>query len=250
MRAAHQRGFTLLEIMIAMAIGLFIALALVTIVNTNKAAFLSQNQLEQMQDSERMAMTLMADVIQAAGYFPDPTTNTLGATLVAGGAFVNSQSITGQYTAAAPGDSISVRYMTAPQDGILNCSGTSNTNAVGGANILYVNQFAVVAGVPSGQLVCTVTIAGNSTAYTLVNGVTNLSVMYGVKTNAAALGNNVDTYMNATQVTAGGYWQNIISVQIKLTFLNPLYTAAGQGQVQFITLQRIVDVMNQTGPNT
>src|SRR5579863_9386045 len=104
MRATHQRGFTLIEIMIAMAIGLFIALALVTIVNTNKAAFLSQNQLEQMQDSERMAMTLMADVIQAAGYFPDPTNNTLGGSLVAAGSFANSQAITGTYSAASPGD--------------------------------------------------------------------------------------------------------------------------------------------------
>src|SRR5579863_2404943 len=177
MRAAHQRGFTLLELMIAMTIGLFLAGALVTVVQTNKRVFSNQNQLEQMQDGQRMAMTMMTDVIQSAGYFPSPQINTLGGTLLASGAFANSQSITGQYLASALGDTISVRYMTAPQDGILNCSGLSNTNAVGGANILYVNQFAVVAGVPSGQLVCTVTIAGNSTAYTLVNGVTNLSVM-------------------------------------------------------------------------
>ena len=250
MRTTHQRGFTLLEIMIAMAIGLFLTGALLTIVQTNKAVFANQNLLEQMQDSQRMAMTLMANVIQQAGYFPDPTANTLSGTLVAAGAFANSQGITGGYVAAAPGDTISVRYMTAPQDGILNCSGLSNTNAVGGANILYVNQFNVVAGVPSGQLVCNVTIGATTTPYTLVNGVTNLSVLYGVKTNLAAPGNSVDTYLNATQVTAGNYWQNIISVLITLTFNNPLYSAAGQGQAQFITIQRVVDVMNQTGPTT
>jgi type IV pilus assembly protein PilW len=249
MRATHQRGFTLLEIMIAMAIGLFLTGALLTIVQTNKAVFSNQNQLEQMQDSQRMALTLMADVIQQSGYFPDPTTNTLSGTLVASGLFANSQGMTGVYNAATPGDTISVRYMTAPQDGILNCSGLSNLNAVGGANILYVNQFAVVAGVPTGQLVCTVTIAGNSTAYTLVNGVTNLSVLYGVKTNLAAAGNNVDTYLNASQMSASN-WQNVISVLIKLTFTNPLYTQAGRGQAQTITIQRVVDVMNQTGPNT
>src|SRR5882724_2024403 len=143
MRAAHQRGFTLLEIMIAMTIGLFLAGALVTVVQTNKRVFLNQNQLEQMQDGQRMAMTLMADVIQSAGYFPDPTTNTLGGTLVASGAFANSQAITG-----AAGDTISVRYMTASGDGILNCSGLSNAT---GGNAIYVNQFAVVAN----QLRCT-----------------------------------------------------------------------------------------------
>jgi type IV pilus assembly protein PilW len=250
MRAAHTLGFTLLELMIAMTIGLFLAGALVTVVQTNKTVFLNQNNLEQMQDSERMVMTMMTDVIQSAGYFPAPQTNTLGGTLIASGAFANSQAITGQYVAAAPGDTILVRYMTAPQDGILNCSGLSNTNAVGGANILYVNQFAVVPGVPSGQLACTLTSPAGTTVYNLVSGVTNLSVMYGVKTNLAATGNNVDTYMNATQVTVGNYWQNIISVQISLTFTNPLYTAAGQGQAPTITIQRVVDVMNQTGPTT
>jgi type IV pilus assembly protein PilW len=246
MRAAHQRGFTLLELMIAMTIGLFLAGALITVVQTNKTDFLNQNQLEQMQDGQRMAMTMMTDVIQSAGYFPQPWVNTLGGTLVANGAFANSQAITGQYLAATPGDSISVRYLTAPQDGILNCSGLSNSNPVGGANVLYVNTFAVVAGVPSGQLVCTM----NGTQYNLVSGVTNLSVMYGVKTNLGATGNNVDTYMNATQVTAGGFWQNIISVQISLTFTNPLYTGAGLGQAPTITIQRVIDVMNQTGPST
>jgi type IV pilus assembly protein PilW len=242
MRAAHQ-GFTLLELMIAMTIGLFLSGALVTVVQTNKKVFLDQSRLEQMQDGERMAMTLMTDVIQSAGYFPQPWANSLSGTLIASAPFANSQAITGNYTAADPGDLISVRYMTAPQDGILNCSGLSNTNAVGGANILYVNTFAVV----GGQLQCQ---DQNGATYTLVGGVTHLSVLYGVKTNLAAAGNNVDTYMNATQVNAGAYWQNVISVQISLTFNNPLYTAAGQGQAQFITIQRVVDVMNQTGPST
>jgi type IV pilus assembly protein PilW len=249
MRATHQRGFTLLEIMIAMAIGLFLTGALLTIVQSNKAVFANQNQLEQMQDSQRMAMTLMANVIQQAGYFPDPTTNTLSGTLVAAGVFANSQGMTGLYSATGTGDTISVRYMTAPQDGILNCSGLSNTNAVGGANILYVNQFNVVAGVPGGQLVCKVTTPAGTTTYTLVNGVTKLSVLYGVKTNLAAAGNNVDTYLNAGQMTPAN-WQNVISVLIRLTFNNPLYTQAGRGQAQLITIQRVVDVMNQTGPNT
>jgi type IV pilus assembly protein PilW len=251
MRTTRQRGFTLVEIMVAMAIGLFLTGALLTIVQTNKAVFANQNLLEQMQDGQRMAMTLMADVIQSAGYFPDPTTNALSGTLVASGAFANSQAITGLYSAGAPGDTISVRYMTAPLDNILNCSGLPNPNPLGGANILYVNQFAVVvpAGQP-GQLQCTVTTPAGATTYTLVNGVTNLSVLYGVKTNAGAAGNNVDTYMNATQVTAGNYWQNVISVLISLTFNNPLYTQPGRGQAQTITVQRVVDVMNQTGPTT
>jgi type IV pilus assembly protein PilW len=241
----NQRGFTLLEIMIAMTIGLFLAAALVTIVQTNKSAFLNQSQLAQLQDSERMAMTLMADVIQTAGYFPDPTVNTAGGTLIASGSFANGQTITGLYSAAAPGDTVSVRYMTAGGDGILNCSGLPNP--VGGPNTLYVNQFnvAVTGGVPGGQLICTM----NGIPYTLVNGVTNLSVFYGVKTNLAATGNNVDTYLLASQMSAAN-WNSVITVMVKLTFNNPLYVGAGLGQKQLITIQRVVNLMNQSGPAT
>ena len=76
MRAAHQRGFTLLEIMIAMGIGMFLAGALITVVQTNKKVFVNQNQLEQMQDGQRMAMTLMA----APTAIPTPNASTLAAT--------------------------------------------------------------------------------------------------------------------------------------------------------------------------
>jgi type IV pilus assembly protein PilW len=246
-RSSNQRGFTLLEIMIAMSIGLFLLGALVTIVQSNKAVFLNQNQLVQLQDSERMAMTLMAEVIQEAGYFPDPTTNTVGGTLIASGAFANGQAITGNYIAAAPGDTIAVRYMTAPLDGILNCSGVPNPNPVGGANILYVNQFNVVVTAGVGQLICNVTIGAVTTPYTLVNGVTNLRVFYGVKTNVAAAGNNPDTYLLGSQMTAANF-SSVITVMVQLTFNNPL--AAQPGQPPSITLQRVINLMNQSGPTT
>ena len=237
-RALHdQRGFTLIEILIALMIGLFLLGALVTIVQANRTVFGNQNKLSQLQDGERMALTLMTDVIQSAGYFPDPTTNTLTTTLTGIAPFGVGESVYGIYSAGPPGDQISVRYMTAGGDGILNCSGQSNPT--GGPNTLYVNTFQIL----NGELICTM----NGTQYNLVNGVTNLSVLYGVKANAGATGNNVDTYMNATQVNAAGLWGSVISVLVQLTFTNPMY-AANQGQPQTINIQRVVGVMNQTGP--
>jgi type IV pilus assembly protein PilW len=237
-------GFTLIELMIALLIGVFLLGALLTIVQTNRAVFGDQNKMAQLQDAERMAMIMMSDVIQSAGYFPDPYTpqyNTLTGTLVAAAPFAAAgQSIYGTYSSTAPGDQLSVRYMTASGDNILNCSGQPNTS---GANTLYVNTFQVLAG----QLVCNM----NGTQYDLVGDgttivVTNLSVLYGVAT--AGTSNSVDTYMNASQVNANPVlWNSVISVMIQLTFLNPLYVA-GQGQPQTIVLQRVVSVMNQSGP--
>jgi type IV pilus assembly protein PilW len=236
-----NEGFTLIELMIALLIGVFLLGALLTIVQTNRAVFGDQNKLAQLQDAERMAMTMMSDVIQSAGYFPNPVNNTLTGTLTAVAPFAAGQSIYGLYSATAPGDQFSVRYMTASGDNILNCSGQPNTS---GTNTLYVNTFQVVAG----QLVCNM----NGTQYNLVGDgttivVNNLSVLYGVKANAAASGNSVDTYMTGTQVNAAGLWSSVISVMIALQFDNPLYVA-GQGQPQYITVQRVVSVMNQSGP--
>ncbi len=252
-----QRGFTLVELMISVLIAVLLLGALLTIVQANRAVFGDQSQLALLQDSERMAMTMMADVIQSAGYFPNPTSNTKGTALSPAtyGAvtFASGQSLNGTYSAADPGDSIYVRYMTASSvvgsgDGILNCSGTSNTS---GANALYLNVFQVV----GGQLVCTVYINGGAgTPYNLVSGATNstttlgvthLSVLYGVKTSSTTTGNNVDTYMPANLVTN---WSSVISAQVTLTFTNPLYVAPGLGQPATISFQRVISVMNQVGP--
>jgi type IV pilus assembly protein PilW len=242
---ANQLGFTLVELMIALLIGLFLLGGLLTLLQDNRRTFSSQSQLAQLQDGERLAMSLMTDVIQTAGYFPDPTINTAQSTLLAisSPAMSSAQSVVGTYGGGtAPGDTITVRYATKSGDGILNCSGSSNAT---GAILAYVNTFSVavntVNGAPVSQLMCT----QNGTAYALVSGVQNLTVSYGVNTTGS--GSNVDTYMNATQVTTSLQWGNVISVLITLTFNNPLYVTANAGQPQFITLTRNVAIMNQVG---
>jgi type IV pilus assembly protein PilW len=144
----------------------------------------------------------------------------------------------GTYSASAPGDSISIRYATKSSDGILNCSGNSNsTGAIGG----YVNTFSVIVTGTVSQLVCNM----NGTNYPLVNGVQNLSVLYGI--NSAGTAANVDTYLTASQVNAAVAWNKVISVYITLTFNNPLYVTANAGQPQYLSISRNVAVMNQVG---
>jgi type IV pilus assembly protein PilW len=247
---SKQSGFTIIELMIALFIGLFLLGGLLTLVQDNRRSFVNQNQLAQLQDSERLAMTLMTDVIQAAGYFPDPTTNTAAAALPAAGAMAAGQPMTGTFNAAAPGDTITARYATTTGDGVLNCTGASNTTG-NVAPDLYTNVFAVV----NGQLVCTLTNEVGTRTYPLVGAVTNtpnaiivnkLSILYGV--DSAGVGNNVDSYVTAAGVAN---WNHVISVRIQLTFQNPLWSATpvqGQGtQPQYLTFQRVIGVMNQTG---
>ena len=53
--------------------------------------------------------------------------------------------------------------------------------------------------------------------------------------------------MTAAQVTPA-LWNDIISVQVTLTFTNPLYAANPAKQPPTITIQRVIGVMSQTGP--
>ena len=201
-----QRGYTLIEILIALLIGLFLLGALLTIVQTNRAVFGNQTQLALLHDSERMAMALMTDVIQSAGYFPDPHINT-SATLTASGSFAAAKALSARLQ-LCDGDTLSVRFVRLRGDSILNCSG----------------EHAAV-GTP---LRCTSTTFDRERPARLHDerhsvqprercshasnplGVTNMSVLYGVKT-AATLGNNVDTYFDASQMTGGGI--SVISVR-------------------------------------
>ncbi len=43
----------------------------------------TQGALSQLQDNERIAMTLINNVVQKAGYFPDPVNQSLATTFVA-----------------------------------------------------------------------------------------------------------------------------------------------------------------------
>jgi type IV pilus assembly protein PilW len=242
-----QDGFTLIELSISILIGLFLIGGLLTLEGGTKRTFGAQNQMAQLQDSERLAMTLITDVIQSAGYFYGPTVNTAAGLMPVTAPYTfagQAISGTGAFTAAAPGDTIAVRYLTAGGDAVINCIG--NTNA---AAKLFVNQFniATVAGVPYLQCVLKVGAAAATTS-NLVSGVTSLNILYGVQTNPGVNNGSIDCYLDAPQVSAGNYWGNVISVKVTLTFTNPLF---GQfNQPATIPFTRVIALMSKTGVST
>lgn len=234
----RQRGYTLIEILVALLIAVFLLGGLFTILQNTRRTSTQQTALAQLQDEQRMAMSLLNDVIQNAGYFDTNTYATpqnawsaavavgpTGTSLAAG------QAITGKHTAGAPGDVIAVRYATAGGDGIINCNGGTSLTAA-----TYINTFMVV----SGQLECAPDgIAAN--AIPLVANVSNLQVWYGVSTTAAT--NNVDTYFTADQMTATT-WPNVSSVRVTVTFN---YIQAGSTATTAVSLTRVIALQGRVG---
>ena len=239
MRGAQ--GFTIVEIAVAMTVGLFLIGGLLTVLQNMRTSQSNQVLLTQLQDSQRIAMTLINNVVQAAGYFPDPTANTATTTLpaatVGSASFAVGQSIYGTSVIADPGDTLTARYTTGNDDTVINCIGGTNTS---GGNVTYVNTFSVV----GGQLVCSL---NGAAASPLVPGLQRMDVRYGVKRDLTVDNDNVDTYLQAKDLTAAD-WSNVSSVKVRLTFVNPMASQAGQPAT--VRFTRIVAIMGRAGVKT
>jgi type IV pilus assembly protein PilW len=244
MKNASQSGFTLVELMIAILIGLFLIGGMLTLTSAMKRTYTIQGGLSQVQDNERVAFTVMSGVIEKAGYFTNPLQYTAATALPAiGSSWAAGQPVYGVGN-SSPTETLSVRYMTTGSDGVLNCLGASSATPV-----TWINTFSLDG---NGNLQCTVTTNGVAgQPGTLMTGVQSMMFYYGVATSGASVNN----YLDAPTVTANSLWSNVVSVQIILSFTNPLYAApgtaatAGQSSVQPATLNlsRWVVLMGMTG---
>ncbi|MBS0366589.1 MAG: prepilin-type N-terminal cleavage/methylation domain-containing protein [Proteobacteria bacterium] len=266
MNRITQKGFSLVELMVAVAIAMFLLGGLVTIVQHNRTTSMMQTQLAQLQDSERLAMTVLSNVAETAGYFPNPLVNTaVGAIKTgAGSAFptAGTPAIIGTSGFNAQGDSFTVRYGVGAVDNVFNCQGTQNTT---GALDTWENTFYVD---PNGNLVCVLWMASNPNALTppvtLVSGLVkggaptqSFTVVYGVQMNNTGNGTCTDTYMTAAQVRAAnggaGAWGNVCSVAVTLTFYD-LTNCPGWPAVpcpagtKTLPITRTIALMQTAGP--
>jgi type IV pilus assembly protein PilW len=235
----RQRGLSLIELMVAILIALFLIGGVIVVEQGVNLTYSQQNGLSQLQDEQRFAMSVLTSVIGTAGYFPNPTINNLVTALPATGNFGTAgQAIYAPNSnATPPTDSIYVRYMTAAGDGINLCDGSAATNSVY-TSYLYVAADTTGAG--GNDLYCQ--LNGAAAAVPLVNGIKDMVILYGVATGSD---NNVTEYLTAQEVTTGGYWPDVTSVQVTLTFTNPLGTQPGQPAT--VSFTRVISVMGRVG---
>jgi type IV pilus assembly protein PilW len=259
LHAAHyERGFTLVEMMVTVAIALFLLGGLVTLVGNVRQVDINQRGLAQLQDQERFALTVITDVVQAGGYFPDAVLWTPASSLLQTGNWEAGQAILGTAAIAPASDTLSVRFRTALNDDVMLCDGSTNTAQ--GLTHAFTNTFSVQAAAPPapGGLYCQVDNLGASAAapgVLIVPGVVGMKVYYGVKRDFAFTDYNVDTYLTADQMCSAllnpcgsDDWSNVSSVRVILTFTNPL---AGQpGQPPTIQFERVIEVMGRGGVHT
>src|SRR5690606_21329944 len=131
-----QSGLTLIELMIAMALGLFVLLAATGLLLSSKAAYTVQSQTAHVQESGRYAMDILSRAVRQAGHegsrmpvamTQEATPNVIGLnamTLKTTAAGLNRVTAEG---AVNGGDVLALRFFgdgTVEGDGpILNCAG-------------------------------------------------------------------------------------------------------------------------------
>jgi type IV pilus assembly protein PilW len=245
-----QRGYSLIELSVAIVIALFLLGGLFSILQSTRKTSTDQTVLAQLQDNERMAMTMLAQTIQNAGYFPNPLNQTAVAAFPTSSAFTQA----GQVIAGGPNtmtdgiantDTITVRYQTESTGVVLGCLGTSDTPI----NQSHEYQLFVKyddATHKTSSLYCT---KDSTTTVALVPNVSGMTITYGVDmTGGANPINGVTAYVQTADMTSTT-WLNIYTVSIQLTFPNPLFNLAGQsntGQTQAITFTRVISLPGHT----
>jgi len=240
----NQRGLSLISLLIALLIGTFLLAGLFDIWLQTRTTFTVQNQLAQVQDNERIALTVLANTVESAGYYP-VTANygtsppnplyTQDNVFTASTPFtVSGQAIYGTHSTSNPlNDTLEVRFMADPTPGnTLDCLGQSDT-----AQTIVTNTFQIV----DNNLTCQV--SGQTTPQTIVPNVTGFEVIYGISTSHDS---SVREYMTADEVTSNSMWNYVQSVNLQLTFANPLYGKSNVPASTSSTLPPVTRIVSLT----
>lgn len=184
----RQRGLSLVELMIAMVIGLLLIAATGNIYLAGRQAFQDQDESARMQETARFVLSALSRVISTAGRTEIGPTNVLWD-------FQKSQPgispIAASNGASGAADTLTVRFVSASTD--VDCVGGNVTGNAGGllvAQTLSLNgtdlrcQRDAVAPMP------------------LASNVEDFQIQFGLDTNATDGARNVDQYADPTAANA------------------------------------------------
>lgn len=214
MKATHtksqkfQPGFSLVELMVAVTLGLFLLLSLSQMfLSTGNSSRIDENSAR-MQESGRAGIALISRELRKAGYIVDPTLAARDAVFPASSLFAAKAAI------SATADTISIRYQGAGDASTQTCTGdTVDTFSLGVMKF----DVATPAGTTTPELRCTSSkfslAAGTATTddtQPFVSNVEAIDVTAGVDTTGDQ---QPDSYVVPGSVTD---WTQVASLRIQL----------------------------------
>lgn len=209
MKNQHS-GFSLLELLIAMMLGLFILAGILQINASSKKAYQISSYSSQLQDDLRNANRTLSEITRKIG-FRSSSWKSNENTFLADGTFTNN----GQVVIGADGatddesDSFTLRYqgsgngLGVADDIVTDCIGDS----------VDAEDIAIITfDIDQNTLRCTSNneTLGTTITEELVDNIENMQILYGVDTDGDNYANH---YINASKVTS---WNNLASIRIAL----------------------------------
>lgn len=206
-RAARYRaqGFTLVELMIALAVGLVLVIVVAQLFLGSRRTFTTTDEVSRMQENIRFTYQLLSRTIHLGGYKSSPNTRVEDVFNAATPVLVGTEGAT-----ASDSDGFSIRFQgnsngTGPADNsTFDCLGLPVA-----AGVMAVNTFTIALGRNgSNALFCN----NGTTNAEIIPDVENMQVLYGVDNDSNLV---VDTYAPAASVPN----MNLVrSVRVALLF--------------------------------
>ena len=223
LRMSSQRGMSLIEIMVAMTIGLIILLVIGNLFIGSKQNYVSQDDASRTQENSRYSSLVLGRTLRLAGYRADWHESYdqifgVGVTPVAGtdnNGANSSDTMVVRFQGSGDGTSTPAGCVAtnscAGADGtVLDCLGNRIDRKMGTA-VFVENQFQVRTGGANGGTALFCTIDSGTNWVEIVPDIQNMQVLYGERTGSLP---NVERYLAAG--TAGQNMNNVIAVRVAL----------------------------------
>jgi type IV pilus assembly protein PilW len=182
--AKSSAGFTLIEMMIAMTLGLLLVIVIGNVFIASKETYTTMDELGRLQENARFTMSRVGSVVRMAGFVSNPADYSARGTIFDA---VTAPALFGTEGASGANDSLTVRFQGSgdPADGtVLDCQGRRIK-----ALDLSVNKFYIKTGTGTSlrSLWCDTTgstVAGADVE--LIPNVDAMQVLFGEDTDVTA----------------------------------------------------------------
>ncbi|MDT8385067.1 MAG: PilW family protein [Gammaproteobacteria bacterium] len=233
-RPRRQQGFTLVEIMVALTIGLLMMAGILQITLANKESSRLQRNMGFVQENIRNAMEFLARDVRMAGHYID--NNPAGRILTPPAPFINVSAATTVTTAplTADGGTNNNDQITLTRESNFDCLGQA-TPADANGNNFAINHYFIA----NQRLMCRGN--GSAAAQPLVEGVESLQILYGENTDNDP--RSANRYVRPEQVAN---MANVVSLRIGMRFISreAVRQAAGTNQYALLDATPFIPAAN------
>jgi type IV pilus assembly protein PilW len=266
LRNRRPQGFTLIELMIALTLGLLITGAMVFLFTSSKQSFNTQEGMSQVQEAGRTALRNITRTIRYAGYLPNPLQDTDPTAKflppndlpIVGTDGVPAVSL-GISNARTDTDSISITYYGNSDQGIQTCLGDNANDDAGNPTLVNVVYYVSSAAATLNSLMCwtrrirditaiqsssscTTALCATTVGQPLVDGVSSFQILYGVDSDGDGVANQ---YLTASNISTNAQWRSVVAVQITLVLQS---TNTGTNNPVSRTYSTTIAIRNRLSP--